>query len=114
MLYLLYLRLAEHHHYVPVLNLLRYLTFRTGMTVVTAQLVVVAKYASAVHVWDLRAIRTRLKDMNLVLAAADQARVPMPSANNVRDRLLGAIAHGDGEKDWSVIAREQARASGLE
>src|ERR1700722_18321540 len=42
MLYLLYLRLAEHHHYVPVLNLLRYLTFRTGMTVVTAQLVVVA------------------------------------------------------------------------
>ena len=55
-----------------------------------------------------------LKDMNLVLAAADQARVPMPSANNVRDRLLGAIAHGDGEKDWAVMAREQARASGLE
>jgi 3-hydroxyisobutyrate dehydrogenase-like beta-hydroxyacid dehydrogenase len=55
-----------------------------------------------------------LKDLNLVLAAADQARVPMPSANNVRDRLLGAIAHGDGEKDWAVMAREQARASGLE
>ncbi len=55
-----------------------------------------------------------LKDLNLVLAAADQARVPMPSANNVRDRLLGAIAHGDGEKDWSVMAREQARACGLE
>ena len=42
MLYLLYLRLAEHHHYVPVLNLLKYLTFRTGMSVVTAQLIVVA------------------------------------------------------------------------
>ena len=42
MLYLLYLRLAEHHHYVTALNLLRYLTFRTGMTVVTAQLIVVA------------------------------------------------------------------------
>jgi len=42
MLYLLYLRLAEHHHYVPVLNLLRYLTFRTGMAVVTAQIIVVA------------------------------------------------------------------------
>ncbi len=55
-----------------------------------------------------------LKDMNLVLAAADQARVPMPSANNVRDRLLGAIAHGDGEKDWAVMAREQNRASGIE
>ena len=55
-----------------------------------------------------------LKDLNLVLAAADQARVPMPSANNVRDRLLGAIAHGDGDKDWAVMAREQNRASGIE
>ena len=55
-----------------------------------------------------------LKDLNLVLAAADQARVPMPSANTVRDRLLGAIAHGDGEKDWAVMAREQNRASGIE
>ena len=54
------------------------------------------------------------KDLNLALAAADQARVPMPSANNVRDRLLGAIAHGDGEKDWAVMAREQNRASGIE
>jgi 3-hydroxyisobutyrate dehydrogenase-like beta-hydroxyacid dehydrogenase len=54
-----------------------------------------------------------LKDLNLVLAAADQVRVPMPSANNVRDRLLGAIAHGDGDKDWAVMALEQARASGL-
>ena len=55
-----------------------------------------------------------LKDLNLALAAADQARVPMPTANNVRDRLLGAIAHGDGEKDWAVMAREQNRASGIE
>jgi len=42
MLYLLYLRLAEHHHYVPVLNLLKYLTFRSLMSVVTAQFIVVA------------------------------------------------------------------------
>jgi len=55
-----------------------------------------------------------LKDLNLALAAADMARVPMPSVNACRDRLLGAIAHGDGEKDWAVMAREQARASGLE
>jgi 3-hydroxyisobutyrate dehydrogenase-like beta-hydroxyacid dehydrogenase len=54
-----------------------------------------------------------LKDINLVLAAADQARVPMPSAGTCRDRLLGAIAHGDGEKDWASLAREQARASGI-
>ncbi len=53
-----------------------------------------------------------LKDANLALAAAEAARVPMPSANVWRDRLLGAIAHGDGEKDWAVMAREQDRASG--
>ncbi len=58
--------------------------------------------------------RLGLKDMNLVLAAADAACVPLPSANVVRDRLLTAIACGDGDRDWSVIAREQARASGLD
>jgi serine/threonine protein kinase/WD40 repeat protein len=30
-----------------------------------AQLVVVARYAHAIHIWDLRAIRARLKEMNL-------------------------------------------------
>lgn len=55
-----------------------------------------------------------LKDANLILAAADAARVPLPSVNGWRDRLLGAIAHGDGEKDWAVVAREQLRASGIE
>jgi phospho-N-acetylmuramoyl-pentapeptide-transferase len=42
MLYWLYQLLADHQHHVPVLNLLRYLTFRGGMAVATAQLVVVA------------------------------------------------------------------------
>ncbi len=55
-----------------------------------------------------------LKDANLILAAGDRARVPLPSANAYRDRLLGAIAHGDGERDWAVMALEAARASGLE
>src|SRR5436190_18203003 len=36
-----------------------------GFTPDGTQLVVVAKYARAIHVWDLRAIRSRLKDMNL-------------------------------------------------
>jgi 3-hydroxyisobutyrate dehydrogenase-like beta-hydroxyacid dehydrogenase len=54
-----------------------------------------------------------LKDANLALAAATAVRVPLPSASVWRDRLLGAIAHGDGEKDWAVMALEQARASGL-
>jgi 3-hydroxyisobutyrate dehydrogenase-like beta-hydroxyacid dehydrogenase len=55
-----------------------------------------------------------LKDANLIAAAADLARVPMPGHNVYRDRLLGAAAHGDGDRDQAVLAREQARASGLE
>ena len=55
-----------------------------------------------------------LKDTNLMLAAGEAANVPLPSCNVYRDRLLGAIAHGEGELDWAVIARDQARASGQE
>jgi 3-hydroxyisobutyrate dehydrogenase-like beta-hydroxyacid dehydrogenase len=55
-----------------------------------------------------------LKDSNLIMEAANIARVPLPSGNAYRDRLLGAVAHGDGDKDWAVIAKEQGRASGLE
>jgi serine/threonine protein kinase/WD40 repeat protein len=36
-----------------------------GFTPDGTQLVVMAKYASAIHIWDLRAIRRRLNDMNL-------------------------------------------------
>ncbi|HXW40042.1 MAG TPA: NAD(P)-dependent oxidoreductase [Xanthobacteraceae bacterium] len=54
-----------------------------------------------------------LKDANLALAAAEAVSVPLPSGNALRDRLIGAIAHGEGDHDWAVVAREQARASGL-
>ena len=54
-----------------------------------------------------------LKDANLALAAGEAAGVPLPSGNVWRDRLVGAVAHGDGGCDWAVMAREQARASGL-
>jgi 3-hydroxyisobutyrate dehydrogenase-like beta-hydroxyacid dehydrogenase len=55
-----------------------------------------------------------LKDANLAMAAALAANVPLPSLNVYRDRLLGAIAHGEADKDWAVMARDQARAAGLE
>ena len=55
-----------------------------------------------------------LKDANLALAAADHARMPLPSVSVWRDRLLGAIAHGNGSLDWAVVALEQARASGID
>ena len=59
-------------------------------------------------------ITVGLKDALLIQAAADIARVPMPMHNVYHDRLLGAVAHGDGDRDQAVLAREQARAAGLE
>ena len=55
-----------------------------------------------------------LKDANLALAAGEAVGVPLPSGNVWRDRLVGALAHGEGEHDWAVMAKDQARASGLE
>jgi 3-hydroxyisobutyrate dehydrogenase-like beta-hydroxyacid dehydrogenase len=54
-----------------------------------------------------------LKDANLALAAGEAVGVPLPSGNVWRDRLVGAVAHGEGEYDWAVMAQDQARASKL-
>jgi len=58
-------------------------------------------------------LRLGLKDANLVLAAATAAAVPMPAASLVHDRMLGGVARGAGELDWSVIARLVAEDAGL-
>jgi len=55
-----------------------------------------------------------LKDADLALEAADAAGVPLPSTHIWRDYLQSAIDRGEGDLDWAVMAREQARASGLE
>jgi 3-hydroxyisobutyrate dehydrogenase-like beta-hydroxyacid dehydrogenase len=55
-----------------------------------------------------------MKDASLIAAAASLARVPMPSHDVYLERLLGAIAHGDGNLDQAALAREQGRASGLD
>jgi 3-hydroxyisobutyrate dehydrogenase-like beta-hydroxyacid dehydrogenase len=54
-----------------------------------------------------------LKDIHLVLAAAEAERVPMPVASVVRDRLLTATARGNAESDWSVLGRIAAEDAGL-
>jgi len=54
-----------------------------------------------------------LKDNRLLLAAAEEAAVPMPMASLVRDRFLAALAQGMGESDWSSIARISAKEAGL-
>jgi 3-hydroxyisobutyrate dehydrogenase-like beta-hydroxyacid dehydrogenase len=60
------------------------------------------------------AVKLGFKDSNLVLAAGQAANVPLPSLNVFRDTLIEALAHGEGDLDWSVMARVKARACGLE
>lgn len=54
-----------------------------------------------------------LKDANLALEAAEVADVPLPSTHIWKDYLSKAIERGEGDLDWAVMAREQARASGM-
>jgi len=54
-----------------------------------------------------------LKDLRLALSAADQLEVPLPTASLIRDQLLSAVATGQGELDWSVIAQMAAKRAGL-
>jgi len=54
-----------------------------------------------------------LKDMSLVLAAAAEARAPMPVANLVRDRLLSGLARGREDYDWSALALGAAEDAGI-
>lgn len=54
-----------------------------------------------------------LKDLNLVLEAADQAKVPMPLAGLVKQRLLSGVAKGRDEMDWSALALGVLDDSGI-
>ena len=51
-------------------------------------------------------VPTGLKDLDLVLQAADRAGLRMPIADVVRGRLAEAVALGLTDHDWSVIARK--------
>ncbi|MCL5006200.1 MAG: NAD(P)-dependent oxidoreductase [Acidobacteria bacterium] len=55
-----------------------------------------------------------LKDISLVLAAAEAVSAPMPIASLVRDHLLTAMARGRKEQDWSSLAQVPAENAGLE
>lgn len=56
--------------------------------------------------------RLALKDVRLALAAADERSIPLPMASAVRDSLLEASAHGDGEKDCAILGDVAARRAG--
>jgi 3-hydroxyisobutyrate dehydrogenase-like beta-hydroxyacid dehydrogenase len=53
-----------------------------------------------------------LKDVRLVLAAAEQLQVPLPVASVLRDRLLTLVATGGGHLDWSALATLAERDAG--
>ena len=53
------------------------------------------------------------KDNRLLLAAAEEAAVPMPMASLVHDRFVAALAQGLGESDWAAIARISYLNAGL-
>jgi 3-hydroxyisobutyrate dehydrogenase-like beta-hydroxyacid dehydrogenase len=53
------------------------------------------------------------KDIRLVLAAAEDLRVPMPIASLLRDRFLTLLANGGDQFDWSAIGKLPAVDAGL-
>jgi 3-hydroxyisobutyrate dehydrogenase-like beta-hydroxyacid dehydrogenase len=54
-----------------------------------------------------------MKDNRLLLAAAEEAAVPMPMASLVHDRFVAALAQGLAEADWAAIARISYQSAGL-
>ncbi|APR37202.1 NAD(P)-dependent oxidoreductase [Paraburkholderia sp. SOS3] len=56
--------------------------------------------------------RLGMKDVRLALAAAESVNAPLPIASVVRDSLIEAMAHGDGEKDFAVLGQVAARRAG--
>ena len=53
------------------------------------------------------------KDNHLLLAAAEEAKVPMPMASLVHDRFVTALAQGLAESDWAAIASLSFESAGL-
>jgi 3-hydroxyisobutyrate dehydrogenase-like beta-hydroxyacid dehydrogenase len=54
-----------------------------------------------------------LKDIRLLLAAADARNLPMPGASLLRDRMLTAMARGYQDRDWCVLGQVAAEDAGL-
>jgi 3-hydroxyisobutyrate dehydrogenase-like beta-hydroxyacid dehydrogenase len=54
-----------------------------------------------------------LKDVGLLLLAAERAVVPMPFADVIRDQLSSAIARGYQDLDETALSRIAAEDAGL-
>lgn len=54
-----------------------------------------------------------MKDVKLVQSAADAAKMPMPLAELLHERLANSLAKGRGQMDWTAIELIVAEAAGL-
>jgi len=54
-----------------------------------------------------------LKDVRLLLRAAERVEAPLPFASVVRDQFLSALARGYGELDWSALALVAEQNAGV-
>jgi len=60
------------------------------------------------------ALRLGLKDLRLVLSAAEEVAVPMPVASAIRDHFVSGMALGWGDLDWAAISKVVAEDAGLQ
>jgi 3-hydroxyisobutyrate dehydrogenase-like beta-hydroxyacid dehydrogenase len=58
-------------------------------------------------------LKLGLKDIRLMLQAAEERAAPMPLASLIRDQFLSALAHGQEDADWSSVSKVAARNAGL-
>jgi 3-hydroxyisobutyrate dehydrogenase-like beta-hydroxyacid dehydrogenase len=60
------------------------------------------------------AVPLATKDLRLALAEAERNAVPMPAASLVHDRLVGMVARGWTDLDWSALGLLAAVDAGLD
>lgn len=94
----------NHHMFFEVMNEL----FGSPVYANYGGLIAAEKYEPAGF-----ALRLGLKDVRLMLEAAQEVAAPMPFASVIRDHCLSAMANGQEDLDWSSIARVSARNAGL-
>lgn len=54
------------------------------------------------------------KDLELLIQASSDVRVPMPYAGVLRDKFLSTMGNGMSDKDWTAISEAARIAAGLE
>jgi tetratricopeptide (TPR) repeat protein len=82
-----------------------------GFTPDGTRLVVASRFASAVHVWDLRAIRTRLQEMNLDWDWPEFPPAAESAPNSASTSLanLGLILEGQKKLNAGGLLRQQGK-----